>query len=45
MAYISHKYTEMKLYEHLYRMKKDYDLNGDGVWDVYDLALMRKRIE
>jgi len=23
----------------------NYDLNGDGVWDTYDLCLMRKRIE
>ena len=22
----------------------DYDLNGDGIWDIYDLCLMRKEI-
>ena len=23
---------------------KDYDLNGDGKWDIYDLCLMRKEL-
>ncbi len=42
--YILHDYKQMDLYEYLIRMNKDYDLNGDGKWDIYDLCEMRKRI-
>ena len=42
--YIYHDYQEMDLYEYLSRMRKNYDLNSDGEWDIYDLCEMRKRI-
>lgn len=42
--YASHDYYEMDLEEYLSRMKKNYDLNGDGVWDTFDLCLMQKKL-
>ena len=42
--YLYHDYQQMSLHDYLIRMNKDYDLNGDGVWDIYDLCEMRKRI-
>ncbi len=42
--YIYHNYLQMDLYEYLIRMQKYYDLNGDGIWDIYDLCEMRNRI-
>ncbi len=43
--YRSNRYKQMDLNEYLSRMNKDYDLNADGVWDIYDLCLMRKRVD
>ena len=42
--YLSHDYYQMNLYEYLGRMRKNYDLNDDGEWDIYDLCEMRKRV-
>ena len=42
--YLYHDYLGMDLNEYLSRMQKNYDLNGDGEWDIYDLCEMRKRL-
>ena len=42
--YIYHDYLAMDLRKYLSRMQKNYDINGDGEWDIYDLCEMRKRL-
>ena len=43
--YSEHDYYEMDLEEYLLRTKKNYDVNNDGTWDIFDLCEMRKRID